>query len=321
MNINQSPKKLLLVFNQKADRIRAIKKFQTVLQLLDQYNCTYEIEDAEGLSRRKNIETFDSVVAVGGDGTVLSVLGAIKGKDVKLGIIPSGTANLFAAGLSIPMNVRDAVDILFFGTEKTVDIGKAGSKYFALRVGIGFDADIIQGASAKLKNKLGYLAYFLQGIKNSFKLVNSKMRITVDGKTLEIDANSVIVANSGNMFRNNVTIAPNGSNNDGKLDIFILSARNFVEFAKVFYQVVANKHQNSSAVSYHQGRRIQIESDPIRAHIDGEPTYNTKLDIQIIPNALKVLVPERQLKPAFVRVPSLKLSKFKYSKKSLSYQN
>lgn len=284
-------KKFLLVYNPVESRKRAHKKLQEVTRYLSTKRCFFEVIESKELDNRKDLKSFDTIVAIGGDGTVLSVLTVVSKYNLKMGIIPCGTANLFASGLSIPVNVEKAADILFDGRMTMIDIGQADGKYFALRVGMGYDADIISGACTAHKDKLGYLAYFIEGIKNSFNLTSKKMKITIDGNVIEVNANSVIVANAGNMFRNIFKIAPECSTVDGKLDVFILTTKTFRDFLKVFFQVLVGRHINSASVIYDKGANITIETTDVNTHIDGEPLAKNCFDIRIIPKALKVLVP------------------------------
>lgn len=295
-------KRFILVFNSAEGRGKAQKRLQNVVKRLFKRNCYFEIVDSNELANRKDLKSFDCVVAVGGDGTVLSVISVISKYDVKLGIIPCGTANLFASGLCIPTNINKAIDILFNGNTTRVDIGKAGEKYFALRVGVGYDADIVNGACTWLKDKLGYNAYFIEGLKNLFNLKPKKMKVTIDGHIFEVNANSVIVANSANIFRNIFRLAPQCSTVDGKLDVFILMTKNIVDFMWVFCQIIAGNHTSNSRVIFEKGRNIQIESTGINTHIDGEPLIKSNLDIWVIPKALKVQVPNHFPAPAFEKV-------------------
>jgi diacylglycerol kinase (ATP) len=281
-------KNFLLVFNNEAGKGH---KRDLVIRFLSRKDCKYKLVSTDELANEVNLNKYDAVVAVGGDGTVLKVIPYLVNTSVKLGIIPCGTANLFAASLCIPNNVCKAVDILINGSTAKTDIGKAGNEYFALRVGVGYDAEVINNTGRYWKKKLGYLAYFIQGIISSFHLTNKAYKITIDDKTLEVNANSIIIANAGNMFRNLFTIAPLGAVDDGKLDVFILLARNIWEFLMAFAEILFSRHSMSHNVIYGQATNVRIESNYKNVHIDGEPRYNSNLDISVIPKALVVVVP------------------------------
>lgn len=291
MNGSCKNKNFLLVFNKEAGKGHSCNKKETIIKDLTKYNCTFKIISTNELCNETDLSIYSAVVAVGGDGTVLKVIPYITNSNVKLGIIPCGTANLFAASLCIPFNIHKAIDILVNGITTNVDIGKAGNQYFALRVGIGYDAEVVNNTTRFWKKKLGYLAYFIQGIISCFHLSNKSYKITIDNKTIEVNANSIIIANAGNMFKNLFTIAPLGSVNDGKLDIFIILAKNLWDFLIIFFQILTGKHYLSSKVFYGQAQTIKIETNSRNTHIDGEPYYNSNLDICIIPKALMVVVP------------------------------
>lgn len=291
MKGNSINKNFLLIFNDEAGKGSSFSKKDAITKYLKKHNCDFKIIKADELSDQAHLEMYDAVVAVGGDGTVLKTIPFLANKNIKLGIIPCGTANLFAASLCIPENINKALDILIHGSTTNVDIGKAGNEYFALRIGIGYDADVVNGTKRFWKQKFGYLAYFIQGIINSLHLSNKSYKITIDDKTIQVNANSIIIANAGNMFKNLFTIAPSGSLNDGKLDIFIPLAKNLWDFLLILFEILTGKHHISSRVFYGQAQNIKIETDYKSTHIDGEPYYNSNLDISIIPKALMVVVP------------------------------
>ncbi len=284
-------KKLLLVFNDEAGSGKFISKKRSIIKYLRKIKYPFSAMDADKLTADKDLSDFESVVAVGGDGTILKILPYIANTSIKLGIIPCGTANLFAASLCIPSNTEKAIDILINGKSMKVDIGKAGNDYFALRVGIGFDADVVNNTKRLWKRRLGYFAYLIQGVINCFRLSNKSYKVTIDNKTFEVNANSIIVANAGNMFKNLFSISPTGSVTDGKLDVFIMLAKNLPEFIGVFLRLITGRLNRSSKVIHGKVQNIKIERLSQFAHIDGEPYKTDNIEISVLPQALNVLVP------------------------------
>ena len=286
-----SSRNFLLVYNNKAGKGSFFKKLQYIEKLFCEKGICFKSINIMDLNNTVCIENFDTIVAIGGDGTVLSILPYILNRNVKLGIIPCGTANLLAEKLNIPKNIPNAVDILINGTKKLIDVGKAGNSYFVLRVGYGIDADIVNGASAFLKNNFGYLAYFIQGIKCIFNLTPKSFEICTDNKCFKVNASAVIVSNSGNMFKDKFSVAPSSDISDGKLDVFVLYARNIWEFLMVFYQILFNKHKVGPNVLYGKTNHISIKSNNSKFHIDGEARSSRAVDISLIHNGLAVITP------------------------------
>lgn len=284
-------KKYLLVFGNNVGKGSFSCKKEAILSYLNKNKCDFNVTYMNEINKNFNFDKYDTIVVVGGDGSILKVIPYIINSNLKLGIIPCGTANLFAASLAIPFNIEKAIDIILNGHFSNIDVGKAGNDYFALRIGIGFDADVVNNTRRYWKKYLGYLAYFIQGIISSFHLSYKSYKITIDEQIIEVNANLIIIANAGNMFRNLFKIAPGGSTNDGKLDILIVLSRNFKEFILFFFQLLRGTHTLNPQVIHSQAKSIKIEKINKNMHVDGEPYYNTNLDITVLPSALKVVIP------------------------------
>ena len=104
---------------------------------------TTEPGDAKRLAREAVSAGFDIVCAVGGDGTVNETINGLAGSDVPLAIIPTGTVNVLAMELGIPLEPPDAVKLLEAGTVSWIDLGLAGDRYFGLMAGVGMDAAVV----------------------------------------------------------------------------------------------------------------------------------------------------------------------------------
>lgn len=301
-------RKILLVYNNSAGKIAGDGKLEEILketgEIFRKHCLSFDFANFSELNSLVCKESYDTIVAVGGDGTVLYVLPHIVNKDIKLGIIPCGTANLLAEKLGIPKDIKKAAEIIIKGEKKLIDAGKINDSYFALRVGFGMDAQIVNGANALLKNKFGYLAYLFQGIKCVFNLSPKSVEVfEISTKNLcfKIDASAVIVSNSGNMFGKRFSIAPQSDFSDGMLDLFILKAENIFDFMKVFLQILFNRHKPSSSVIYAKTDKIMIKSlsslsksfSPAFSslHVDGEERVSSVSEISLIRNGLCVLAP------------------------------
>ena len=84
---------------------------------------TEEPGDARRLAREAVAAGFDVVAALGGDGTVNETINGLAGSEVPLAIIPTGTVNVLAMELGIPLEPPDAVKLLGSGTVSWIDLG------------------------------------------------------------------------------------------------------------------------------------------------------------------------------------------------------
>src|SRR5258706_1528359 len=109
---------------------------------------------------------YDAVFTLGGDGTVMEVLGALGHQGPPVGVLAGGTANVVARTFRIPLNPARAVPILLNGDEARIDLGRLGDgRRFAIGVGVGLDATMISEAPARLKKRFGFMAYVIGGFK------------------------------------------------------------------------------------------------------------------------------------------------------------
>lgn len=281
-------KNVLVINNPNAGRKKAAKYKKLVIQFLLRKNCSFKTIEIDKLTST-DFEDFDTVFAIGGDGTVNKVIPYIVNTDKVLGIIPCGTANLLAAKLNIPTNPKKALEIINHSVIKNVDVLKVQDKYSVLRFGLGYDSDIICKTPQSLKNKFGYFAYFLAGILFALRLKQKSYTIFFNDKKLSILATCIIVANAGNMYRNLVSISNNCNLQDGKFEVFILKVKNPITFFIEFLGIIFNYKNSNSKAMYFQTNELLIKKEFLTGHIDGEKQkFKDDIKINIVPKSVKV---------------------------------
>lgn len=281
-------KNVLVINNPNAGRKKAAKYKKLLIQFLLRKNCSFKTIEISKLTST-DFEEFDTVFVIGGDGTVNKVIPYIVNTDKVLGIIPCGTANLLAAKLNIPTNPKKALEIINHSVIKNVDVLKVQDKYSVLRLGLGYDSDIICKTPQSLKNKFGYFAYFLAGILFALRLKQKSYTIFFNDKKLSILATCIIVANAGNMYRNLVSISNNCNLQDGKFDVFILKVKNPITFFIEFLGIIFNYKNSNSKAMYFQTNEFLIKNEFSTGHIDGEKQkFKDDIKINIVPKSVKV---------------------------------
>jgi len=126
----------LFIVNPVAGKANGNKIIPIIKEIMENYNCTYEIKttekigDAKLFAEEAKIKNFSTIISVGGDGTLHEVVNGMVGGPQKLGIIPAGTGNDFARALNIPVNLREAIEILVKQKSILIDLGKLNEKYF-----------------------------------------------------------------------------------------------------------------------------------------------------------------------------------------------
>ena len=282
-------KNVLVVENANAGRKKSVLYKKNVIRFLFDRGVKFKSISLENL-HLINIEDFDTVIAIGGDGTVNKIVPLIINTDKALGIIPCGTANLLAAKLGIPVNIKKALEIIDRQNFVEADVFKVADKYSILRAGLGYDADIICKTPQSLKNKFGYFAYFIAGILFALSLKQKKYYITFAGKKLSVLATCIIVANAGNMYKNLFSISKNCQIDDGIMDVFILKVKNPFLFFAEFLQIIFNKKSSNSKAMYFRTTNLTIKNDISTGHIDGEKVkFKGDIVINIAPKSIKLI--------------------------------
>lgn len=252
--------------------------------------------DAEMLAREAVSRGYRAVAAAGGDGTIAEVITGLAGTGVPLGIIPQGTANQVASNLGVPPDIERAVEVVVNGVPAPMDLGQLDDgRYFALIAGAGWDAEVMSSATRELKDRWGFGAYLLAGLRSVITPPSAAFTITADGQTFEINAATVLLANVGQIFADvipvNFRIAPGVSFSDGLLDVCIFAPRTLPDVATVLWRVASRRYVGDERIIYLQAREISIVSDPpVITQLDGDCVGETPLTARAVPAGVQVLV-------------------------------
>lgn len=246
---------------------------------------------ATELSRRAAGLGYDLVIACGGDGTISEVANGLAGSGVPMGVLPSGTVNIWATEAGIPRDPMKAARVLLQGQTRSVDLGQAGLRYFLLMAGVGLDGAVARNLSLPMKRSLGRIAYILTGVWTVAGFRGSQVALLVDGHRLDRHVVWIVIGNT-RLYGGVVTVTPKARADDGLLDLCIFSGRGFLSSARYMIALLAGKHLSLKGVEYRHCRELSVESErrlPIQA--DGDHIGYTPQTFRIAAGALRVVVP------------------------------
>ncbi|MCL1869066.1 MAG: NAD(+)/NADH kinase [Promicromonosporaceae bacterium] len=264
----------------------------------------------------------DVVVAAGGDGTVRSVARAMAGGTVPMAVLPVGTGNLLARNLDVPLtSVEEQMAVVIGGRDRHIDVGWArvaetdrgldgepredaatpgDTQIFLVIAGLGFDAAMVADADDALKRRVGWIAYFLAGVRH---LHGRRIRaqVTLDhGKPVSTRLRSIMVGNCGRL-PGGVTLLPDAVIDDGVLDVAAIDTRGgLAGWAQLLGEVVMQGAGLHNDLPGKIGRidharathtRIRVEGGE-HAQVDGDPMGRLiELEAWVDPGALIVRAP------------------------------
>lgn len=237
----------------------------------------------------------DVVVVAGGDGSINEAVQALAGTGTALAVLPSGTGNVWAREVGLPIhNLAAAARTLVQGRVRSVDLGKAGDRYFLMWAGIGFDATVardLEETQPELKRRLGMAAFVLRGAAVAVNFMGSRLVYHIDGRRLRRRTIMAVLSN-GSLYAAYLRLAPNARLDDGILDFYIFKGRDALATTRHFAGLVAGQHVRDPEVEYFQVRHLAVRGGSgLPVHTDGEPAGRTPMEFRVVPSALHVIVP------------------------------
>ena len=269
-------------------------------------HTTTDENDAYNSAKHFAEHGFETVVAIGGDGTVNQVAKALVGTNTKLGIIPVGSGNGLARHLGIPLFPQRAIDVIIENNVRVIDAGKINDKIFFCTAGLGFEA--VVGKKFNSAPTRGLKTYVEFCAKEYMNYRRENYRMYIGSNKYEFKAFLITFANSA-QWGNNAFIAPEASISDGMLDVVIwkrapLAAVPFMT-AGLFTRTIGL----SEYIESFRCKEITIEREKSGLiQFDGESAnMPDKLQVSVIPNAVKVIVPSPTLLSRFIETISREL--------------
>jgi diacylglycerol kinase (ATP) len=259
------------------------------------------------IARQEVDRGAELILVAGGDGTINEVVNGMAFSDVPLGVLPAGTANVLACELGIGKSMERAAEALADTVLERVALGSIANgsdeskRYFLLMAGAGLDADIVYHLNARLKQTFGKVAYWIGG----FSKVGSRFpEFTVEANGCEFRASFALLSRVRN-YGGDLEIAPTISLLDDEFEMVLFEGESSLGFLKYMLGIVAHRQRKMQGITILRTRQAEISSvrgQQIHLQVDGEYVGIAPARVEIVPNALTLLVPPgfRSRRPASV---------------------
>lgn len=297
-------RKILFIINSKAGKTEFDIRKEDIEETFRRAGRLSEIEVV--YTKYKNhtkflIDAFDSldydektVIICGGDGSLNELVNVAYGKNMTLGLIPTGTGNDFAKNFDYSnFNLKS---LLNFKTKK-IDLIKVNNFYSINVTSLGFDTQVLKRAYDYLdKNpKLGKKAYALS-VLNSLNKINCenlelKLKL-IDGSNFEIKGDYLISALcNGGFYGSGFNPAPQAKIDDGYLNLLLASKIPLIRFIPLIKKYKEGRHKESKYIN-----EIKVKSGTIKsknkfiANADGEIFETKEIRFEVLPKALNWVI-------------------------------
>jgi diacylglycerol kinase family enzyme len=215
----------------------------------------------------------DAVGIAGGDGSLAAAAGAALARDAALVCVPFGTRNHFVRDIGLDRDdpVR-ALDAFRAGVERRIDVGRVNGRLFVNNVSLGVYAGLVHRRERhRRRGEALARARALLAVAQH----RHRLRARVNGR--EVAARAIFVGN-----------------NCYELDLFTLGARDRLDEGLLFLWIAAGVLPTAWERRTGPTFRIELPDARIRAAVDGEPVlFDTPLELDLLPRALRLLIPER----------------------------
>jgi YegS/Rv2252/BmrU family lipid kinase len=261
--------------------------------------------EAMKLARAAAEDGCTVVVDCAGDGTLNEIAAGLVGTDVAVGVLPGGTANLWANELGVDKRLRVAATQLVGAARHRVDVGCVeidgkDRRYFLLVAGLGLDGAVMERVSKPLKRRLGPLAVGLAALKALPSFGAVPVRATLDDVPWEGRVAQVIVGNT-RRYGGFTRITPDALVDNGLLDVCLITAEGLLDAGRQLGALVFEQHPSAASAETYRVARLTIEAPgPLPLQLDGGVVHQketeadatgTTYTFSILAGALNVLVP------------------------------
>jgi diacylglycerol kinase (ATP) len=291
----------LLVINKNARQTKAA--LQQTIECLQECGLKYQeisVSKPNQLQEQIRRAAGDAELAIvmGGDGTLNAAVEGILETGLPLGIIPTGTANDLAHTLNVPTDIIAACRVIAEGHTQSIDLGWVNGKHFFNVASLGLTVQITRQLSKELKSRWGVLAYLFTAAR---VLMNARPRsvvIRAGDETHHVRTVQITVGN-GRYYGGGLTVAADAAIDDGRLDLYSLEINRWWQMLPLLPAMRRGDFYSSPQVRTLHGQEFSVETvRTSRITADGELTASTPATFRVIPQAIKVFVPQPADQPA-----------------------
>lgn len=296
----------MLIFNPAAGARDVRRELGQVIAFLEQRGWQVDLRETRGatdattFARQAVTMGKETVLVVGGDGTINEVINGLAGSEVAVGLLPAGTGNVWAMEMRLPIpspirwrTLLDATRSLVRGEVRHIDLGRVKGRYFLLWGGIGLDAQVTQRMEPRTRTtkKLGALAYAVAAFLVAKDFRGTRTRVVADGQKIRTRSMLIIISNA-QLYARIARIASRAYLDDGLLDVCVFKGSGLPMTLLHVAHILTERHLQDPRVAYVQARQVIVETKrPLPVQVDGDHIGTTPVMFEAVPQALRIIVP------------------------------
>ncbi|WP_413578616.1 lipid kinase [Bdellovibrio sp. HCB290] len=232
------------------------------------------------------------VLIGGGDGTINDVLPCLIKYQLILLVIPCGTANNLARTMNIPSDFKEALSLLNKGQVRRIDVGVANGIPFVNVIGMGLSTQVNRAVPSKLKRVFGVFAFVMTALQLAKRMKPFRVHVRCDGEVHVAYSWQLTVCNGRN-YGNGLVIHEAASLDDQTLHALSTEVEKWWHAITLVPSLLTGRFKNTHPVTEFSGKKIEIMTKrPMNVDVDGDVKTKTPVNVEILPNALQIYVPQ-----------------------------
>jgi YegS/Rv2252/BmrU family lipid kinase len=247
----------------------------------------------------------DSVVAVGGDGTLNEVAngffaGGQRHPEAALGLLPFGTGGDFRRTLGIPMELEAAIACLKARRLRPIDVGRIEMealeggrrvRHFVNIADAGIGGVVVERVNRTTKLFGGKASFMYGSLVTLLTYEPQAVKVHTAEQSWAGRAQNVVVANC-QYFGGSMHVAPRAQPDDGQFDLVIFGDIARFEAIRSIKDIYKADHVKNPKVTGWRSSRVEVTSDErVLIDVDGEMCGTLPALFEVLPSAIAVMVP------------------------------
>ena len=283
-----------IIVNPLGGKGKSLKALKTAEKIFAERGVEYTVHNTEyaghatELARELSQKPDAKILVFGGDGSFNEVLNGIENfENVTLGIVPCGTGNDFVRASGHPTKIKEAIDLILKDNVGYIDYIDVGSRRCLNVAGAGMDVDVLLRYAA-MKAFRGKLKYYASLIDTLIHVKWHKLRLTIDGKTMDKSVFMIGVGN-GTCIGGGMPICPDAKVDDGLLSVVIVNEMKKSRIPVELPGFLSGKHVKKDYTEVYSAKEVTVEVlDDGKIELDGEVIDDKILECKVVHNVLKV---------------------------------
>ena len=307
----------LIIYNPTAGRFPSRLLCERAAKVLEEHGWDISLDQScsgehiTEIARLAVANSYDALFVAGGDGSINRALIGIAGSDTALGVLPCGTANVWAQELGLPgltwarwAALEESARMLANARVERADMGVCNGHPFLLWAGVGLDAFIVHRIEPRKpwEKHFAFVQYATSLVWNASYWHGVNIQVETESKKVTGHFLLALVSNVHLYAGGLAQISPNARLDDSKMELWLFDGETLGDTVQLALELLSGSHIQSPRVHFFSFEKLRMVSDsPTYVQVDGEPCdVGGELNISVQAAQVSVMIPNEIPRPLFM---------------------